>query len=1000
MRYLTKSLVAIGLIILGCSSAFAQGSIAGAVKDASGGVLPGVMVVAGSPALIEKTRLVVTDSSGEYKIVDLRPGTYDVTFTLNGFTTLRREGIEITGTLTATVDATLPPASQQQEITVSESSPVVDVQGTTEERVLEGPAVDALPASRNIVGIVPTTVGVANSGGNVVGDVGGSQGSPPGGLTAHDSRSGDGQTLVDGVAYTSSPNGSSSLTPYNMGAYQEVVVDSSALSADLPEGGVRVNLLPREGGNKFSGTVFAALATNGMQSNNLTQRLMNRGLTSVDSVKTIWDINPSLGGPIIRDKLWFYATFRNWGSNLYAGGVYEDLNQNNPNAHTYAPNLSQPGKNDQKWTDAQVRLTWQATPRNKFGLSWDEDYYCRCPYSAGTQDISIGTAVPTYKSPEAADYYHGPENRTVEVSWTSLVTTRLLLQATFLIATQDYLDLPPPDVLPGTIPIVDQSNNNFQYRANAGNPTSAGTGGEAGILYLHTKSYNYYYRAAASYVTGAHAFQFGANDSQADQDAHTLDNGTPLVYRVTTVAIPNQITVRDTPYEIHTHVRHNFGLYAQDRWKIHRLTLTGGLRFDYLLTSDPDVYLGPTALFPNQNVTLGNPKDSDWKDISYRSGAAYDLFGNGKTALRVSMSKYLQEPVLGIRDPLSSYVFFTTRSWNDTNGNWIPDCNLTLAAANGECGALASSAFGNLTTNPTTFDPKLYSGFDHRPDDFEFSAGIQHQLFSQTAINFGYYRRWYGNFQVTANLDTNSPADWTPYSITAPADPRLPGGGGYAISGLYDLNPAFVGKTLNYSTLSSTYGDQYEHFNGFDFSVNTKTKRGLLIQGGFSTGEVITDDCAIVPALGNPSPLYCHQNSGFLTQVKVVVAYPIRKVGINISAVFQSNPGYPLAASDVVPNSVIAPVLGRSLSGGAANATINLIAPGSAYTERLNQLDLRVSKVIKFRERYTAAFNIDGYNMFNSDTILVENNTYGAAWQNAEKSVLGRFGKVSIQLGF
>jgi hypothetical protein len=268
------------------------------------------------------------------------------------------------------------------------------------------------------------------------------------------------------------------------------------------------------------------------------------------------------------------------------------------------------------------------------------------------------------------------------------------------------------------------------------------------------------------------------------------------------------------------------------------------------------------------------------------------------------------------------------------------------------------------------------------------------------SVNAAYFRRAYGNFTVTDNLATAA-SDFSPYQIVAPSDPRLPGGGGQTITGLVDLNPNRVGQVNNYFTFASNYGNQIEYWHGMDVSANTRLARGILLQGGLSTGRTVTDNCEVLQALPELSRTglpYCRQTTNFLTQVKAIASYTVPRIDVQVSGTLQSNPGPAIAANFVASNAVIAPSLGRPLSANAANATVNLVAPGTLFGDRSNQLDLRISKLLNLNGTRTS-LSVDVYNLLNSNAVLTLNSNY-ASWQRPQTIMYARFFKLGVQMDF
>jgi hypothetical protein len=509
------------------------------------------------------------------------------------------------------------------------------------------------------------------------------------------------------------------------------------------------------------------------------------------------------------------------------------------------------------------------------------------------------------------------------------------------------------------------------------------------------------------------------NNAHGYHDNLTYQTNT-LGYRFNN-GVPNQITMRALPHTIKNHVDQDLGLFAQDKWTVNRLTVAVGIRFDYHANSFPEQTLGPTRFTPNRNITFPEQDNVSYKDITPKSQVAYDLFGNGKTAIKVSLNKYLSglgttngvTPVTLGPNPINLLNTSVTRSWVDGNRNYVPDCNLldrnaqnNLATGGDSCGAFDDATFGLPTPN-TQFDPDLLTGWGKRYYNWEFSTGVQQEVLPRVSVDVGYFRRWYGNFVVQDNRAVSA-SEYETFSIVAPSDPRLPNGGGYTVSGYRTISQGAFGRAAdNFTTLADNYGKQTSHWNGVDVSVNARLRNGIFVQGGTSTGRTSTNNCEILAALPeiNPSGApYCDEVGSWLTQVKGAASYTIPRIDVATSATYQYLPGPEIAANWAANNAAISPSLGHNLAGGVATQTVNLVTPGTTYNDGLNQLDLRFAKIFRFGSTRTT-INFDIYNATNSNTILTLNNgfvttTTPATWMLPTAILQPRFWKIGAQFDF
>jgi hypothetical protein len=1000
-----------------------QGSIAGIVKDTSGGVLPGVTVEAASPALIEKVRSVSTDGAGQYTIVDLRPGVYTVTFSLAGFSTVKREGIELSGNFIATVNADLRVGALEETITVSGAAPIVDVQSVGEQKVMNKDIIDNIPTSRTQYSIATMIVGINSSN---VSDVGGKNSITLVNLTAHGSRNTDQRFTLDGLS-TDSAECAGQCSGYlmNIGSSAEMAVDYASGGAEFENGGVRVNVIPKEGGNTFSGSMFASTVRGGppdnssngwMQANNLTKELQDRGLAVPTDIRKLWDVNPGMGGPLKRDKLWFYTAARTNGEHTYAG-AWANKNAGDPTKWHYEPATDvQKLETYRVQRSLNLRLTWQMNEKNKMSVFYDKQYRCSCP-----------TGLSPTQMAESGTGWEYTNNDYAQVTWSSPVTNRLLLEAgagrhpeRWVSPTGYHTAEPPP--IPANngvtanfnlIPVEEQRTG-MLYRgiSNGGNDD--------------TRQATVRTRFALSYVTGSHSMKAGVTTAHKWRNrlAWPVGGETNLRYRFNN-GVPNQLTQFATPYDNRSVMPIDLGLYVQDRWVVGKLAASLGVRFDLLKNYFPEQHLGATVFWPERDISYPHTPWVSWRDLTPRMGVAYDVFGNGRTALKASANKY----TLGVglqgffgdgSNPVVLRGVSTTRSWNDRfypvgdprRENYVPDCDLRSATGNAECGPMASNIF--VPQPVYDIDPAVLHGWNSRAYNWAFSTEVEQVLTPDLGMSLGYFRRIYGNFIAKDNLATTA-SDYTKWSYTAPVDSRLPNGGGYLVDGMYDLNENKVGEVNGYYQFSDNYGRSIEHWDGVDFGMQANLPNSLMVRGGFSTGRTLIDTCELVAkspeivsstapagattALSTrPQTTYCRDNSGFLTQYKALGTYTVPRVDVQISVNYQNLPGASLAANVTVPTATAALTLGRPLSARGPNVTVNVLAPYQVTTERINQLDFKFGKRFSHGRARTTV-SLDVFNAMNLSTVLTENQSF-AVWRSPLSILQARFAKIGVQFDF
>jgi hypothetical protein len=1019
--------------------AYAQASITGVVRDTSGAVLPGVSVEAASPVLIEKVRSVVSDAGGQYRIVDLRPGVYAVTFTLPGFNVFVRDGIELAGTFTASINAELRVGTLEETITVTGEAPVVDVQSVTRQQVLTAETVEAIPSGKYFVSLGVMMPGVSAScsaacQSGTSADTGGSAGDNSSTLIVHGSRFRDQRIAINNMTVRGS-TGYLGVTGPNIEAQQETQIDVSGADTSVGTGGVRINVVPKDGGNTFAGGLYVSGTNEHLQGDNLTDELKQRGLTVTSRIKQIHDVAPTFGGPLKQDKLWFFLSVRHNDAQNYVANAFQNANKNNPNSWTYVPDLDKPGVSGDPLPMAGLRLTWQATPRNKVAGSFDYRDRCQCPNFGNAGNFGI--------SPDATVNFMFRPQHIAMITWSSPVTNRLLLESTVVRLIEGWGNRQSRDAAdPSMVRVVAQN----PPASFLGITTFRGSGANTNwTSYPYTDlGFN------ATYVTGAHAFKAGIEYNWGYNDRTLTANLQPPVlsplfgaipitnYQInyaTGVPVPNQFVTNLDPVRRYDRAVYDGAIYAQDRWTYKRVTVSGGLRLDFFRRDMKSVTEGPTTLMPDRNLTFPDEKVVNYKDLSPRLGMAYDVFGTGTTAWKMSLNRYVQDLSLlanNLYSTQQNYQSTAARSWTDSNGNFIPDCSplnpdaQNHTAVGGDiCGAFTGANANFGTSTPVSVpDGDVVGGWNNRGANWEFSSSVQQEILPRRmAVDVGYFRRWYGNFIVTDNPLTTA-ADYDRFSVVVPTDPRLPLSG-QTISGFTNINPSKASLvTTNRDRFAPNYGKQYEFWHGVDVSTALRPGGGTLVQGGVSVGKQVTDNCdvlkelpeattpsvslsgatgTIASQLGTP---FCHQEQPWLVQVKGLGTYIIPRIGVQVAATFLNLPGPQLAANLVVPSAIVQTVggLGRPLSGGAANITVPIAAPGSLFGDRLQQLDVRVGKIIPLGGIRRATASVDVFNLLNGHAVLTEQANYSltnaALWRSPQLVQQARLVKFTLVMNF
>lgn len=972
----------------------AQSAIAGTVRDTSGAVLPGVTVEAMSPVLIEKVRSVVTNEQGQFTIVDLRPGTYAVRFTLAGFNTYVREGLELPTDFTATIDAQLRVGMLEETITVTGESPIVDVSSTARVQVLNRQALDALPTGRSIYSMAQLVPGVLLN----QPDVGGSRAMQQTYMSTRGLTSANNIVQVDGLMINGL-DGDGAVQQYiNNAMVQEMTYQTAGAGADVSPGGVRVNIVPRDGGNTFSGSFFGAWNDGGWQSDNYSSELAARGLRYVDKVKKIWDFNFGMGGPIMRDKLWFYTSARHWGVHAPIADTFF-VPQGATQADCQAGRVAcEQGIDDQQIKSVMLRLTWQMSERNKISAYFEEiDKFRGHGMNAGNDPL---TASQVWTSPLYND---------AALKWTNTTTGRLLLEGGFSFNYEQYVIVNQPG--------VNQERGSAAWYAGASRRDAnlgtlwSGIGSGQGGRYPD----RYNVQGSASFVTGSHTFKAGTQFNWGPYE-NTRDTNADL-QQVYLSGVPNSVTVYNTPVRYKDALVGDLGLYAQDSWTLDRLTINGGLRWEYLKSevsrqeSPPGRFIGVRS-----NDAIPMPV---WKDLAPRFGIIYDLFGDSRTALKFGLNRYNESRTTFFANRYNPIaVASASLPWTDSNRDDVAQGELGCVYLTAGCEinfARLPANFGGRALN--TVDPEF-----KRTYNVETTAGVQHQLLGGLSVSANWYRRTFHRLRVTDNL-LRTMEDYQPYNLFHP------------ISGeqfvVYDVKSAAAARVSNFDTNSP---DRSHVYNAFDLTVNSRFPNGAMLFGGFVTERNLRNIC---DEPDDPNMLlYCDDGDNgipYRPTFKLSGTLPLPG-GVSLSGTWQDLAGRPLGLTTTTGNKISGPGYGDTgspvgtnwqitrttrypancpgpcpagqlvIAPGttpltSASVTVPLVAPGTEFLPRLRQLDLSVAKWIQIA-RTRLQGQLDVFNVFNAGTEVSYRSTlYNTAAYLQPSSVLqGRMVRVGVQL--
>jgi hypothetical protein len=914
------------------------GAIAGTVVDSQGGALAGATVTASSQALIKGSVSMQSDGQGYYKFLELPPGTYTIKVVKGGFITFIANNITVNSASTVTSDAKLSIGSVSQEIVVNDSAASIDVENVASQQVLGQQLLEGIPSGRNPwaeANMVPAVIPNGR-------DVGGSSGMQAIIMIAHGSSAADQRFMIDGVNVTwAGLTGGSTAIYYDQGMFQEINYRVGSLPADVGPSGVYMNMITKDGGNQVHGTIFANGAGQGMQSNNVNSTLAaelrrnvvgsqqnNPNLLFGNPITINYDYNGQIGGPLIRDKLWYFGSFRWWKVNNIVSGAF------NPDNSLAI--------NDNLIANEMVKLSYQATKKNYFSAM----------YSRNQKNRYHRRNTPPYFIPDKAAVLQNQPGSTVIAKWVYTPNAKWVIDNGAGYTHIKYPQRYEPGVLPTDISVTDTTLSTLTNAAQDSyvNPTWRVSLASSASRLLNTGM-------------GTHSVHFGYEFTHDYFAQIYQENGN--LQAIFNNGVPQFAGLATTPIQQQTNKMNTLSFYGQDSWKLtHQLTVDVGIRWEYLqgyipAQSSPasawlNVISGSSAATRTFAAMSNLP---NWKYFTPRLGVSWDVTGRGKTVIKASFSKYMQGAGMNLLTNVNPLQYFTNSvPWTDKNGDGIPEYYGLLA---------------NGSPDPRNeFNPAAGSGFAQsymqapglrRPNSWEQSVGFQQSLPYDFILSVTGWHR--ATSDLIGRYNASVPASsYTPAVITNPAT-------GAPLT-VYNQTAAVVPLAQYVMVNSPVLNNEYR---GLDVALQKNLSHHFMIQGGLTwsrlRGAITGDLNTALDDLNNPN--YNINRIGEYTgydvplQVKFAGIYKL-PYKFEAAGDWQYASGQPVTETYTLTSAILGQTLHQS-------QTITAVPSGPIRISPTNLTDFRISRPTHFKDRYTLKPEFDIYNLTNSAAVTAVN---------------------------
>jgi hypothetical protein len=692
----------LALLLTVSPHAFAQGggasstgTIQGRIADAQGAVLPGVTVTATSPSM-PGVQTAVSSETGNYRFPAVPPGTYMLTYELAGFNPLKRDGVEIRLGFTATVNVELALATLQETVTVSGSSPIIDTTATRTVQNFKLTELQSIPNGRDMWALLAVTPAVQMS--RI--DVGGNRAGTQTGYTAY-GFNGQVRVLIEGINTTEGTGGAGFYFDYS--SLEEVFLGTSGQSAEMPNPGVQSQFIAKSGGNTFSGEGYIDWYNNALQGSNIPDEYTDPDAFNGSPIRahsneidTYRDMALNVGGPIVRDKVWWFGTYRT---------------QSNAVAQ---PNFNFDATFDTKLWNAVGKGTYQINQRHKLVgyYQWGQKLQpTRLPFGTAIYD----SPDPTFRQDSGSWVY--------KAEWNGTINDKLYVEARY--GDFGYY-----------FPTIANSEEDYFWRDS----------GSLEITGAHRKWQldrdRKQVTGAATYFLdaahGSHTFKFGGEilkeigwegfeQGVGGDIEHVYNNGVSnqVIFRFPTATETGKLGLGRAGALTSTSALDVQSFFLNDTISMGRMTVNAGARYDRYKSFLPEqqqlaATVGPTTLAAR---TFDRTDMFTWSGFAPRVGLVFDLAGDGRTVLKGNYGYFWHNPGVGVgsaANPNTAAKNQTYR-WSDVNGDrrWQPGEHTTLVSASLEGGV--------------ELDPNISQPYTH-----EASVWIERQLADTLGLRAGF----------------------------------------------------------------------------------------------------------------------------------------------------------------------------------------------------------------------------------------------------------------------